>query len=1473
MSSIDERVVQMKFDNVEFERRISQTMASLSALNKGLKLEGATKGLDDVNTASSRLTLSPISNALDTLVSKFKTLSIVAITALTNIANRAVNAGITLVKSLSTEPIIAGLHEYETNLNSIQTILANTGLEGQAGLDKVNSALKQLNDYSDQTIYNFSEMARNIGTFTAAGVTLDVATKAIKGIANLAAISGSNAEQASAAMYQLSQAISAGRLTLEDWNSVVNAGLGGKVFQNALIETARVHGIAIDKMIKDEGSFRLTLQKGWLTSNILTETLQKFTGDLTASQLKSMGYTDQQIAGILKMGKTAQEAATKVKTFSQLLSTLQEAAGSGWTQTWQLIFGDFEEARSLFTHVNDVLGGFINASSDARNKVLGDWKELGGRTVIIEAISNAFNALISVVKPIASAFREIFPAVTGKQLYDLTVTIRNFTAGLKIGADTASYLKRTFAGVFAVLGIGWDIVKEGVKLFFSLFGMATKGSGGILEFTARIGDFLVRMREAIQEGRGLQRFFETIGRILAVPIQIIRLFAAAIGSLLDRFDGDAAAKGVENFVSKLSPLSRLTEIGVGAWEKLPGILRDVARNFAPIAEKVGGFFKNLSSAIIEGLRTLDFTKVIGIVQGGLFAGLVASLIAFITKLRSGVGSGQDLLDRITQPFEDLTNTLKAMQNTLRAATLLQIAAAVGILTLSVIGLSKIDSAGLTRALSAITVMFTQLIGALILFEKFGTANIFKVNVAAVALITLAIAIDLLTIAVRNLSSLSWEELARGLTGVTVLIGALVGALNLMPDKGRMISTGLGLLVLAAAIKVLVTAVTDLSGLSWEKMSKGLVGVAGLLGALGLFTRFAMAEKAGIISGVGILLLAAGIKVMASALKDLGQLSWAEIGRGLTAMAGGLVLISAALIAIPPTSIVSAAAVVVIAAALGMVASALQKMGNFSWEAIGKGLVTLAGALVLISAALIAIPPSAIISAAAVLIVALSLGKIAEALAEMGKQSWSSIGKSLTLLAASLIIIAAAVTAMIIALPGAAALLVVAGALAILAPILLLFGKMSWTEIAKGLLTLAGVFAVLGAAGIFLTPLVPTLLGLGAAITLIGIGILAAGAGVLLFSAGLTALSISGAAATVVFVGMVSALLGLLPVLGTQVGLAIIAFAKTISTAGPAILAAFVTIISSLVDAVVTLTPKIVEAVFTLLSKLQDTLLKHVPKLTDTGLQLLVGFLQGIAKNIGKVVTAGTDVVVGYIRGVANNLPRVIQAGIDLIISFVNGLADGIRNNSDRMSDAGMNLASAIIEGMVKGLGKGLGRVKDAAVGVAKSALDSAMNFLGAHSPATKFIDLGEFSVMGFAIGLTHLLSKVSTSAKGVGKTALDTLGGSMSDMSDILSSNMDLQPTIRPVLDLTDLSKNAGQIEKVLAGTRQISLDVARVNASNASIGFQDNRTQTDQIPQTTTGDVTNYTQNNYSPKALSPAEIYRQTKNQLATTKGGLPK
>ena len=402
-TSVDQRVVQMEFDNKNFEKNVGSTLGLLDKLKEKLRFDGATKGLENVESAAKKVNLSPVAKAAETISSKFSALEVMGVTALANITNSAVNAGKKIVAAFTIDPVKTGFQEYETQINAVQTILANTESKGST-LDDVNRALDTLNKYADMTIYNFTEMTRNIGTFTAAGVDLETSVSAIKGIANLAAVSGSTSQQASTAMYQLSQALEAGTVKLQDWNSVVNAGMGGQVFQDALKETARVHGIAIDQMIEQEGSFRETLKKGWLTSEVLTETLSKFTGDLNESQLRTMGYTEEQIQSIIKMGQTANDAATKVKTFSQLFDTLKEAAQSGWTQTWELIVGDFEEAKAFLTMLSDRFSAIINKTSDARNNLLegalsakkvtmGDWKKLQNEGIASEtfilALTNA----------------------------------------------------------------------------------------------------------------------------------------------------------------------------------------------------------------------------------------------------------------------------------------------------------------------------------------------------------------------------------------------------------------------------------------------------------------------------------------------------------------------------------------------------------------------------------------------------------------------------------------------------------------------------------------------------------------------------------------------------------------------------------------------------------------------------------------------------------------------------------------------------------------------------------------------------------------------------------------------------------------------------------------------------------------------------------------------------------------------------
>src|ERR1700749_2403856 len=241
----------MSFQAADYVRNTTQVVSALAKLKGALNLGGAAKGLDDINEAGKRFSLSNMGDQLEKTKSSFNAMRIIGVAALGTLASKATLAGLALVKSFTIDPIKAGLDVYETKINAIQTILANTQAEGTK-LPQVTAALNQLNTYANKTVYNFGQMAQNIGTFTAAGVSLKTSVASIKGIANLAALSGSSAEQASTAMYQLSQAIASGSVKLQDWNSVVNAGLGGKVFQTALIETARVSGVAIDQIIAKE---------------------------------------------------------------------------------------------------------------------------------------------------------------------------------------------------------------------------------------------------------------------------------------------------------------------------------------------------------------------------------------------------------------------------------------------------------------------------------------------------------------------------------------------------------------------------------------------------------------------------------------------------------------------------------------------------------------------------------------------------------------------------------------------------------------------------------------------------------------------------------------------------------------------------------------------------------------------------------------------------------------------------------------------------------------------------------------------------------------------------------------------------------------------------------------------------------------------------------------------------------------------
>lgn len=454
--TIDERIVEMQFNNQQFEQNVKVSMGTLDKLKQALNFGRGKNGFDDLNASARKFDMSGVANAVTEVHSKFSALEIVGVTALVNIANQAINTGKHMLNSLTIAPISQGFQEYELKMGSVQTIVASTGEK----LSTVNKYLEDLNTYSDKTIYSFKDMTSNIGKFTNAGVKLKDAVSAIKGVSNVAAVSGANAAEASRAMYNFSQALSSGAVKLIDWKSIENANMSTVEFKETLLDTA----VALGTVTKEAGGYKTTttnlqgkvsdvftstkgfneaLAHQWMTTEVLTQALELYSTDVrelskderTAyeERLRRQGFTTEQIKQYEELGIKAADAATEVKTFSMLIDTLQEAVGSGWAQTWEILFGDFNEAKKLWTEINNVVGGFIDRTSDARNELLKAWKggDIQGRKKLIQGLSNAFQVLRNVIKPVGDAIAILFPPLTAKKLGDLTDKFVAFTEKAK----------------------------------------------------------------------------------------------------------------------------------------------------------------------------------------------------------------------------------------------------------------------------------------------------------------------------------------------------------------------------------------------------------------------------------------------------------------------------------------------------------------------------------------------------------------------------------------------------------------------------------------------------------------------------------------------------------------------------------------------------------------------------------------------------------------------------------------------------------------------------------------------------------------------------------------------------------------------------------------------------------------------------------------------------------------------------------
>lgn len=1410
---VDDRVVQMQFDNAQFERETKRSLNTIERLKASLNFDKAGESLSGLTTTASKLDLTPVSDGVDTISMRFKALDVVAATVISNITSRAVGLGKALVSAFTIDPVKSGLQEYETQINAVQTILANTQSKGTT-IDQVNAALDELNHYADMTIYNFTEMTKNIGTFTAAGVDLDTSVQAIKGIANLAAVSGSTSQQASNAMYQLSQALAAGKVTLMDWNSVVNAGMGGQVFQDALLETARVDGVAIDQMIAKHGSFRETLQEGWLTSEVLLDTLAKFTGDLNEEQLLSKGYTEDQAKAILELGTNANDAATKVKTFTQLIDTLKEAVQSGWTQSWEYIFGDFEQAKEFWTEISDVISNVVNESANARNELLkgamtSGWsqflgtgitdsatvmeqvltdigKQMGvvsdetieaaggfekslqsgwltadmlqkginevvdqaqslltmsdeqlaadglsrdtiketldiytklneeiargnvslqtfsdrmgkssGRDNLVQSVRNIMSAVGTMVSSIKGAFDDIFPPTTVDQLYSITEGIERFTRGLILSEDNAAKVQRVFKGVFSVFKIGVDILKTLYDSFVNIAKTVSPAAEGILDLAASIGDFLVGIENAVESSGAFQAIVNGVSWVCNSASNAIDSFTGSIESLSDKTTIvinpiDSLVNALKSFVNFVAP--GLTWFGTTA------------------SEALGEF----SKSAYEAFNNFDPTNLYNFMNAGMGLGILNAIKNFINSGKDIFKGVSGVVDGVKKVIDSLGEAITAWKTNKNAETLMTVAKAIAVLAASLTVLSMVKPERLTGSLISITVLFTELVAALEVLNTLTLGKKFQVAALSGAMVAISTGVLILSAALKTISSVEPENLVASVLALGVVLAELSAAAAFLGKTTTKMTKGtLGMVAMAAAVRVLASSVAALGSMPIEDLVKGVSALGVVLAELGAFSvaTSRLGNSMGILKGLSFNLLASSLLILQKAVSGFASMDVSQLAKGLGSVAVALAEFAGFgfLSKFSKNLISSSVAVTVMSAAMNLLIGPIQELGALDLAEIAKALGAMGGAL-------------------AEFVVALNLMK-------------GGLGSS-------------------------AAILVMASAMVVLSSAFERLGSLELGQLAKALISIGLALATFGVAATLLAPVTPIIVALS-----LSLGAFAAALGLLLVAASSANLisNLAGSLALLSNINFTAFLKGIESVAWMFVEF-IQGIVKGVGEIAATLVTSIAQIITAVCEAIAQAAPAIGDAITALILTLCEVIRNTAPEIASTVVYLIAQVWEAIKGALGELwnnLTSWFDENIWHhdwfgIGAMFNDFKAIWAgdaeaAGEETAEGYANGLDNKKRSIWDKMSEIASKAAMTwnrfwgiespsklaaedaeyIAEGYSNGLQNGSNIVTNSILNLAQEADNAFRDYWGIHSPSDLAASEAENIAIGMQLGMAN----------------------------------------------------------------------------------------------------------------------------------------
>ena len=1382
---VDERVVEMRFNNAQFESKVQQTMKTLTAFDKKLKLDGAEKGLEKISGVAEKMNFTKLESAIENLGSKFSAMEVIGVSALARITSQAVDAGERLVKSLSLDQVTAGWNKYAQKTASVQTIMNATG----KSITKVNSYLDKLMWYSDETSYGFTDMTQSLGQLTAAGGDIDKMIPMIMGIANATAYAGKGASEFQRVIYNLNQSYSQGYLNLMDWKSVELAGVATAELKQQIIDT----GVELGKIKKGAvtvGTFGSTLSKKWADKEVMETAFGKL-ADFTMAIKEGVdngtyknasegiaALADQYDEATVKAFKAAQEA----KSFSEAIDATKDAVSSGWLETFEIIFGNYDIAKGFWTDLTDSLWDLFAAGKDSRNDLLSGAFDNGWTQMMKSGLSDVSDLLetglyqgLSNVGVITDEDVEkagSFGAAVGEALKKGKLSTETLEKALRGAGNGFSkmldlsdaelkklgYTRKEVENISSKFTKFFEKVDDGTLSISDFADKMTQTSGrehlfnGILNVLNDISAALQPMKDAFNDILGptsegiykaLTAFDEFTGKLQLsedTADKVQRAFAGFFSVIkmgLSFLKG--VGSGIATVFTSLSPVgnSLLTlAANIGDYfvkleqsSNITGTFSEVLSTLSYILDKVAGGIQKVIDWIIElGTKTsvvFDPIKAVGT--------WFENFISFITpKLKW-------LADKIGEIFEELGSGVSGAFGNLNTNAVWGFANA-GMIAGLVAGIK-----GFLAAFKDIGSTIKDTVGGVTeLLNKLGEAiAAWKNNKNAETLKTIATAVAILAGSLVVLSMVKPERLAASVGAMISLFIELLAALAIYDEitkKTKKVGKGTSsMVVMAAGVLILSSALKKIADIDSEKLVSSVIALGAVMAEL-VAAQIAISKWApdGAKHAMSMLVMAAAVRVLAGAIEQLGSLEWDEIVKGLVAVGGLLAEVAAfsALSKFSELSVGKAAGILILAAALAVLEKSVTAFSKMSLKQIGRGLAAVGGLLAEIAAFsfLSSFADHILSTAVAMTILSGGLLILSNAMANLGGMSLEQIGAALAALGGGLIEMGIALTLVKGSLASAASFLIMAAALNALVSPLKTFSEMSLEEIGHGLLALGGAMGIFAIAVGGLSLIGPIVIGVSLALSLL---------------AGSFALLLGAMAAVSLMPLKMDVLVGALGTLGAAVGVFIAGVIAGLGTAVGSIATAIAEIVVAVCNAIAEAAPAIGDALIELITALCDVLITCMPKIEATVEVLIYALCD--------VLIACTPRILETIDTVFGNVFSYIGSKLtDLGKWLWEKIKDpfGVNNAVDAAKESGKNVAA----GYAEGIAEGADLPATGIVGLAKAAQTAFKVFWGIHSPSKLAAEDAGYIVDGLIQGLGN-----NTDAA---KSAMAALANGMNDAFD-----------------------------------------------------------------------------------------------------------